>query len=99
MKSTGYSTKITAKVEKYIKSWERKTKGWVFTWLLACSLHTDKEIYRVSLLETVLLFLTNQAAWFCSSGIVNLIFSREFHVAIPQMDLSNIFDKTLGRWT
>ena len=83
MKSTGYSTKITAKVEKYIKIWERKTKGQVFAWLITCSLNTDKEIYRANLLKTVLLFLTNQAAWFCSRGIVGFIFSRKFHVAIP----------------
>ena len=32
----------------------------------------------------------------CSRGIANFIFSREFHVAIPWMDLSKIFDKTVG---
>ena len=34
----------------------------VLACLLACSPDTDKEILRVSLLKTVLLFLTNQAA-------------------------------------
>ena len=47
-------------------------------------------------MKTVLPFLTNQAAWFCSRGIADFIFSREFHVASAWMDLSKIFDKTIG---
>ena len=37
--------------------------------MLACSPDTDKDIFRVSLLKTVLTFLTNQAVQFCSRGI------------------------------
>ena len=48
------------------------------------------------LLKTVLPFSTNQAAQFCSRGIADFIFFREFHVAIPWMDLSKIYDKTIG---
>ena len=51
--------------------------------LLACLPDTDKEVFCVSLLKTVLPFLTNQAAKFCSRGIADFIFPREFHVAIP----------------
>ena len=50
----------------------------------------------MSFLKTVLLFLTNQAAQFSSCDIAQFIFSCEFHKAIPQMDLSIIFDKTIG---
>ena len=64
--------------------------------LLACLPDTDKEFFCESLLKTVLPFLTNQAALFCSCGIADFIFSGEFHVAIPWMDLSKIFDKTIG---
>ena len=68
--------------------------------LLACLPDTDKKIFCVSLLKTVLLFLTNQAPWcfdqFCSRGIADLNFSREFHVVFPWMNLSKIFDKTIG---
>ena len=60
--------------------------------LLACLPDIDKEIFCMSLLKTILSFLTNQVTWFCSCGI---IFSREFHGAIHLMDLSKIFDKTL----
>ena len=36
MKSTGYSTKMTTyKTEEYLNIWERKTRGQVFTCLLA----------------------------------------------------------------
>ena len=51
--------------------------------LLVCSPVTDKDIFRVSLLKTVLPFLTNRAVEFCSRGIAHfLYFSHEFHVAI-----------------
>ena len=91
-KSTLYVTKITTyKAGKYLKFWERKTPGRALACLPPCSPDTDKEIFRVSLLETILPFLTNQDAWFSSHGIANFIFSRGFHVAIPWMDLSKIF--------
>ena len=41
----------------------------------------------MSLLKTVVPFLTNQA---------DVIVSCELHMAIPLMDLSKIFDKTIG---
>ena len=44
---------------------------------------TGKEIFHMSLLKTVLPFLTSQAVQFCSHGIADFIFSHEFHVAIP----------------
>ena len=66
--------------------------------MLACSPDTDKEIFCVNLLKTVFPFLTNQAAWFCSRGITDFIFSHEFHVAISWMDLSKIFDEAIGGW-
>ena len=65
---------------------------WIFFYLELCFFvkkvpfpikTADKEICPVSLLKTVLLFLTNQGIWFCSCGIVYFIFSREIHVAIP----------------
>ena len=63
MKITRYSTKITIyKAEKYVKIWERKTRGQVLARLRACLPETDKEIFRMSLVKTVLPFLTNQTA-------------------------------------
>ena len=56
------------------------------------------EIFRVSLLKTVLLLFTDQATWFSSGGFTDYIFSCEFHVALPEMDLLKIFDKTIGGW-
>ena len=50
---------------------------------LICSPDTDKEVLHMSLLKTVLLFLTNQAAQFCSRGIADFILLSEFHLAIP----------------
>ena len=64
--------------------------------MLACSSYTDKEIVRMSLLKTILPFLVNQAAQLCSRGIFDFIFPREFHVAIRWIDLSKIFDETIG---
>ena len=49
----------------------------------------------MSLLKTVS-FLTNQAAQFCLCGIAEFIFSHKFPMAIPWMDLWNIFGKTVG---
>ena len=43
-------------------------------WLVTCSSDNVQEIFLVSLLETVLVFLTNQAAQFYSCGIVYFIF-------------------------
>ena len=58
MKSTVYFTKIaTEKAGKYLNSLERKLQG---EHLLACLPDTDKEIFSVSILKTVLLFLTSQ---------------------------------------
>ena len=56
-------------------------RGQVLALLLVCLPDTDKEIFRMSLLKTVLPFLTNQDALFCC-GIANFIFSRELHMAI-----------------
>ena len=56
---------------------------------------TGKEIFSMSLLKTVS-FLTNQAAQFCYRGIADFIFSHKFPMAIPWMDLLNIFGKTIG---
>ena len=46
--------------------------------LLACSLRVHKEIFRVSLLKSVLPFLTNQATRFISRGIGHFYFSGSF---------------------
>ena len=47
MESTGYSIKVTTKkTGKYLKLWERKTRGHVFAHLLTCLSETEKEIYR-----------------------------------------------------
>ena len=63
MKSTGYFTKITTwKTGKYLKIQERKTRGQVLANLLASYPDTDKEIFHMSLLKDVLLFLTNQVS-------------------------------------
>ena len=42
----------------------------------------DKKTFCVSLLKTVLPFLTNQVTQFASHNITNFIFSCELHVAI-----------------
>ena len=48
---------------------------------LACLPDTDKEISRMSLLKTVLPFLTNQAMQLCSlSSFADFIFPHEFHL-------------------
>ena len=70
-------------LESIFKSEKGKIEAKCF---LACSPDTDKEIFHVSLLKTVLPFLTNKAVQFCSRGIADFIFSYEFHVAIPLMD-------------
>ena len=46
--------------------------------LLACLLRVYKEIFRVSLLKSVLPFLTNQATRFISRGIDHFYFSWSF---------------------
>ena len=76
------------KVSKILR---KKSSGRALACLLTCSPDTDKEIFLVSLLNTVLPFLTNQAAKFCTRSIADFIFSREFHVGIPWMDLAKIF--------
>ena len=65
--------------------------GQVLAQMIACLSDTDKEMFRVSLLKTVF----HQAVQFCSCGIANFMFSCEFHVAIPQLNQSKIFDKTI----
>ena len=73
MKSTTYFAEISKqKAEKYL-SVKRKLES---TCLLACSPRANKAIFRVSLLKTVLPFLTNQAAWFISRGIDQSYFSQ-----------------------
>ena len=72
MKSTSYMIEITTqKNEKYV--WEEKS-----TCLVACSPQVNLEIFHVSLLKSVLLFLTNQATQFISCGIGCSYFSRNF---------------------
>ena len=61
--STVYVTKTTTyKAGKYLKFWERKFPGWALACLPPWLPDTDKEIFHVSLLETILPFLTNQDA-------------------------------------
>ena len=73
MKSTTYFAEITTqKTEKYL--FERGILG--STCLLACSSHVIKGILRVSLLKTVLTFLTNPTVQLISRGIGRSYFSR-----------------------
>ena len=62
-------------MERIFKTKKRKLE---VKCLLSYSPDTDKEILRVSLLQTILPFLTNQATEFCSCGIANFIFSVNF---------------------
>ena len=72
VKSTGCSTKLTTqKAGKYLKYWERKTR------IQKLEPDTNKEIFRVSLLKSILLFLTNQARNFA-----HVVFFREFPMVI-----------------
>ena len=64
--------------------------------MLPCLPDTDKEILHVSLLKTVLPFLTNHYGPIKLWNFADFTFSREFHLAIPWMGLSEIFDKTIG---
>ena len=68
------------KVWEVSKILERKIRGQVLAPLIACSPDSDKEVFHVRLLKTVLSFLTNRAAQLCSRGIAEFSFSREFHV-------------------
>ena len=51
----------------------------MLAFLLVCSPDTDKDIFRVSLLKTVLPFLTSRAVEFCLCGIADFfIFLMNF---------------------
>ena len=66
MKITTYFAELTnQKAEKYLSK-RRKLES---TCLLTCSPRFNYEIFRVSLVKTVLPFLSNQAAQFISRGI------------------------------
>ena len=96
MKSTGYFTSNNLKgwnISKNLRKEKTRAGGQV----QACLPDSDREIFRVGLLKTVLPFLSNQATSFCSRGFTNFIFSREFHMALPYITWLSfkIFGKTI----
>ena len=72
MKSTTYIAEITnQKNEKYLS----KGRNPLLACLLISSPRVSQEIFRVSLLKSVLPFLTNQATRFISRGVGRSYFS------------------------
>ena len=64
--------------------------------MLACSPDTDREIFKREFTENCFAVFDQSSCVIAHVVLPILFFPREFHVAISWMDLSKIFDKTIG---
>ena len=95
MKSTTYITEITT--QKYEKNLSEGRKPGSIC-LLVCSLRVNKEIFRVSLLKSVLPFLINQAAQFILHGIYwSLLYFQEYSSTVLKIKILVLSVKMSGR--
>ena len=67
--------------------------------LLVCLLHVNWDIFHVSLLKSILLFLTNQAMQFISRGIGRCYFSGNFILTFFLWYDFKILVKSMGEGT